>query len=367
MITTIQEVTQLLEQLAPLSYQESYDNAGLQTGNPKAEVRGVLVSLDCTEEVVEEAIEKGCNLIVAHHPVIFKGLKALTGKTYVERTIIKAIQHNIAIYASHTNLDSVLHGVNTKIADKLGLQDQKMLVGKPRTLMQLVAFVPVPDTDNVLKALHQAGAGNIGEYNNCSFQVKGTGRFTASDKANPTLGKPGKAEQVEENRIELIFPAHLKNKVMAALVKAHPYEEVAHYLYTLENQNQEIGIGVIGNLPEHLTVQEFLKHLKNKMHPECIRHTTTDRNSIRKVAVCGGAGSFLIKDALRQGADAFVTGDVKYHEFFDAEGQLLLTDIGHYESEVFTKEIFYDTISEKFTNFAVYLSKVNTNPIRYTY
>ncbi|MFD2515687.1 Nif3-like dinuclear metal center hexameric protein [Pontibacter locisalis] len=367
MITTIQEVTQLLEQLAPLSYQENYDNAGLQTGNAKEEVRGVLVTLDCTEDVVEEAIEKGCNLIVAHHPVIFKGLKSLTGRTYVERTIIKAIQHNIAIYASHTNLDSVLNGVNTKIANKLGLQNQKILVSKPQTLMQLVAFVPIPETEKVLAALHSAGAGNIGEYSNCSFQVQGTGRFKPSDKANPTIGESGKPEEVQEHRIEVVFPAYLQNKIMAALKEAHPYEEVAHYLYSLENRNQEVGIGMIGELSEELSKDDFLNYLKYRMQLEGVRYTETDSIGIKKVAVCGGAGSFLIKDALRQGADAFVTGDVKYHEFFDSEGKILIADIGHYESEVFTKEIFYDTITENFTNFAVYLSEVNTNPIRYTY
>ncbi len=252
MSTKIKDVTDLLETLAPLQYQESYDNAGLLTGSPTDEVKGILISLDCTEEVVEDAISKGCNLIVAHHPIIFKGLKSLTGKNYVERTIIKAIQHNIAIYTSHTNLDNVLQGVNTKIANKLELTGQRILVNKPQTLMQLVAFVPVSHTDQVLDALHKSGAGNIGEYSNCSFQVQGTGRFLPSDKANPTIGKPGTPEQVEENRIEVIFPAHLKGKIMAALKSAHPYEEVAHYLYNLENQNQEVGIGVMGELDHEM-------------------------------------------------------------------------------------------------------------------
>ncbi|MEJ8802275.1 Nif3-like dinuclear metal center hexameric protein [Pontibacter sp. H249] len=367
MTTRIKDVTNHLEQLAPLIYQESYDNAGLLTGNPNDEVRAVLIALDCTEEVVEDAITKGCNLIVVHHPIIFKGLKSLTGKNYVERTIIKAIKHDIAIYASHTNLDSVINGVNTKIADKLGLSKHRILINKPQTLMQLVTFVPVDNTDQVLDALHQAGAGNIGEYNSCSFSVAGTGRFTPTDKANPTIGGINKLEQVQENRIEVIFPAYLQGKILAALKAAHPYEEVAHYLYTLENQNQEVGIGIIGELENALAEEEFLAYLKEKMELQGLRYTTVGSKSIKRVAVCGGAGSFLIKDALRQGADALVTGDVKYHEFFDAEGQMMIADIGHYESEVFTKEIFYDTISKNFTNFAVYLTKVNTNPIRYTF
>lgn len=363
----IHEVTDLLEQLAPLRYQESYDNAGLQTGDKNAEVTGVLVTLDCTEAVLDEAIAKGCNLVVAHHPVIFKGLKQLTGKSYVERTIIKAIQQNIAIYASHTNLDSVLNGVNTKIADKLGLQQQRILVNKPATLMQLVTFVPVDHTDNVLAALHSAGAGNIGEYSGCSFSVTGTGRFTPSENANPTIGSTLKPEQVQENRLELIFPAHLQGKIMSALKQAHPYEEVAHYLYNLENQNQEVGIGIIGELEQELKEEEFLAYLKEKMQLQGLRYTSIGNKSIKRVAVCGGSGSFLIKDALRQGADALVTGDVKYHEFFDAESQLMIADIGHYESEVYTKEIFYDAISKSFPNFAVLISEVNTNPVRYTF
>ncbi|MBC5991656.1 Nif3-like dinuclear metal center hexameric protein [Pontibacter cellulosilyticus] len=367
MITIIKDVTDHLEQLAPLRYQESYDNAGLLTGNPKDEVRAVLISLDCTEEVVEDAISKGCNLIVAHHPIIFKGLKSLTGKNYVERTIIKAIQNNIAIYASHTNLDSVVNGVNTKIADRLELQQQRILANKPQTLMQLVTFVPVENTEAVLAALHQAGAGNIGEYSNCSFQVQGTGRFLPSENADPKIGQPGKPEQVQENRLEVIFPAYLQGKIMAALRAAHPYEEVAHYLYSLENQNQEVGIGVIGELERGLSEEEFLAYLKEKMELQGLRYTTVGTKNIKRVAVCGGAGSFLIKDALRQGADALVTGDVKYHEFFDAEGRMMIADIGHYESEVYTKEIFYDTISKNFTNFAVYLTNVNTNPVRYTF
>ncbi|MBB6610296.1 Nif3-like dinuclear metal center hexameric protein [Pontibacter sp. Tf4] len=363
----IKDIVQVLEQYAPPAYQESYDNAGLQTGNPTDEVTGVLIALDCTEAVLDEALEKGCNMVVVHHPVIFKGVKSLTGKSYVERTIIKAIQNNIAIYASHTNLDSVHNGVNAKIAEKLELQHVKMLSSKPHTLMQLAFFVPVDNTTAVLDAIHKAGAGQIGEYSNCSFQVTGTGRFTPSENADPTIGEPCKPEQVQENRVEVIFPAFLKNKIMTALLAAHPYEEVAHYLTLLENQNQEVGIGMIGELKEALYEDQFLAYLKDKMNLQGLRYTSIGGKQIKKVAVCGGAGSFLTKDAMRSGADAFVTGDVKYHEFFDAEGQLMIADIGHYESEVYTKEIFYDTISKNFPNFAVYLSNVNTNPIRYTF
>jgi dinuclear metal center YbgI/SA1388 family protein len=363
---TIGDIIKVLENHAPIPYQESYDNSGLQTGDASDQVTGVLVTLDCTEAVIEEALAKGCNLVVAHHPVIFKGLKSLTGRSYVERTIIKAIRHKVAIYACHTNLDSVHHGVNAKIAEKLQLQNIKMLSAKPHTLMQLVFFVPVDNTEEVLSALHKAGAGQIGAYSDCSFQVKGTGRFLPSENADPTIGKPGKPEQVEENRVEVLFPAFKQQQIMQALLQAHPYEEVAHYLSLLENTNQEVGIGMIGELAEPLQEATFLAYLKEKMKLSTVRYTPVGDKTIKRVAVCGGSGSFLIKDAIGQGADAYVTADVKYHEFFDAEDRLLIADIGHYESEVFTKEIFYDTISENFANFAVYLSEVNTNPIRYT-
>ncbi|MDX5419578.1 MAG: Nif3-like dinuclear metal center hexameric protein, partial [Hymenobacteraceae bacterium] len=344
------DIIRVLEDYAPIPYQESYDNSGLQTGNASEAVTGVLLTLDCTEAVIDEAIAKGCNLVVAHHPVIFKGLKSLTGRSYVERTIIKAIRHNIAIYASHTNLDSVHNGVNAKIAEKLQLTNIKMLSTKPQTLMQLVFFVPVENTEEVLSAIHKAGAGQIGEYSDCSFQVQGTGRFLPTEHADPTIGEPGKAEQVQENRVEVIFPAFKQQKIMQALLQVHPYEEVAHYLTQLENTNQEVGIGMIGELREPLSEEAFLAYIKEKMQLDVVRYTPIGEKTIRRVAVCGGSGSFLTKDALKNGADAYVTADVKYHEFFDAEGQLLIADIGHYESEVFTKEIFYDTISKNFAN-----------------
>ncbi|TXK45791.1 Nif3-like dinuclear metal center hexameric protein [Pontibacter qinzhouensis] len=366
-MATIADVIKVLEHLAPPSYQESYDNVGLQTGDRQQPVTGVLVTLDCTEAVLDEAIEKGCNLVVAHHPVIFKGLKQLTGRSYVERTLIKAIKHDIAIYACHTNLDSVHNGVNYKIAQKLELQNAKVLVHKPQTLMQLVTFSPPENTAQVLQALHQAGAGQIGEYRNCSFQVEGTGQFLPTANAAPAIGEVGKLKQVPEDRLEVIFPAHLQHVVLAALRQAHPYEEVAHYLTSLENLSQEVGIGMIGELPAPLQEADFLQWLKEKMQLAGLRYTSIGNKKISRVAVCGGAGSFLIQDAKRKGADALVTGDVKYHEFFDADGKLMIADIGHYESEVYTKEIFYDTLSKNFTTFAVYLSIVNTNPVRYTF
>lgn len=361
----VREVNNYLENWASLSYQESYDNAGLLVGNPNQVVTGILVALDCTEEIIMEAVEKGCNMVIAHHPIVFKGLKKITGKNYVERAVIIAIKNDVALYASHTNLDHVTPGVNHKIAEKLGLQSVKILSPKKQLLMKLVTFVPINHTQKVLDAIYEAGAGQIGEYKNCSFQVGGTGTFTPTGKANPSIGELYKTEKVNENRIEVILPAHLESGVLQALRLAHPYEEVAYYLTALSNENQEVGAGVIGELPEALGESEWLAYLKNRMEVSVIRHTRLLGKPIQKVAVCGGAGGFLLGDAIRKGADVFVTADYKYHEFFDADGQIIICDIGHYESEVFTKELIHNRLSEKFTNFAVLNSELITNPVGY--
>ena len=362
---TIQDITRHLEQLAPVSYQESYDNSGLLVGSPQAAVQGILFTLDAVESIVDEAIAKNCNLIVAHHPIIFKGLKSLTGRSYVERTILKAIKNDIAIYAIHTNLDNVQNGVNYKIAEKLGLRHVKILRPKAQTLMKLITFVPLEHTKIVLEALGQAGAGQIGEYKNCSFRTLGTGTFQPTDKANPHIGQANQVEEVEEHRVEVIFPAYLQGAVLRALQTVHPYEEVAYYLYNLENLNQEVGSGVIGELPEALEPRPFLAYLKEMMNLHIIRHTADLNKPIQTVALCGGTGSFLLKDAIRQKADVFITADYKYHEFFDAEGKIMIADIGHYESEVHTKELLFDYVKESFGTLHLVLSEVNTNPVSY--
>lgn len=364
---TIKDITTYLEGFAPLAYQESYDNAGLIVGDASTEVTGVLVTLDSTEEVIDEAIAKGCNLVVAHHPIIFKGLKKLTGKNYIERTIIKAIKNDVAIYATHTNLDSVVGGVNFKIAEKLKLEKVKILAPKSEVLMKLIVFVPVYNTKEVLNALHAAGAGVIGNYSHASFRSEGTGAFRPNEKANPTIGAANVDEEVHENRVEVIFPAYLKNQVLAAMHRTHIYEEVAHDIIMLENQNTEVGSGIIGELSEPISETDFLAYLKQNMGVSVIRHTRLLNKPIRRVAVCGGSGGFLLGDAIGQAADVFITADYKYHEFFDADKRIIIADIGHYESEQYTKELLKDYICKKFTNFAVHLSETPTNPINYYY
>ncbi len=362
---TIGEVVRHLEDFAPPSYQEDYDNCGLLTGDVSQPVTSILVTLDCTEGVVQEAIERGANLIVAHHPIIFRGLKRLTGRNYVERTIILAIRHEIAIFAMHTNLDNVYNGVNRKIAERLGLVNVRVLQPKRGTLTKLVTFVPREQAANVLAALHEAGAGNIGNYKNCSFTVEGTGTFLPSDRANPALGKVGVQEKVEEDRIEVILPSHAEGRVMAALRRSHPYEEIAYYLQALANENQEVGSGMVGELREAEEPNKFLVRLKDSMNTKCVRFTPFGSNLVKKVAVCGGSGSFLLGAAIRAGADVFVSADFKYHEFFDAEGKIVVADIGHYESEQFTVELISEVLREKFRTFAINFAKTVTNPISY--
>lgn len=361
----VKDIVRHLESIAPPSLQESYDNASLITGSASMEVRGVLITLDCIESVVDEAIERDCNMIVAHHPIVFSGLKQLNGKNYVERTVIKAIKNDIAIYAIHTNLDNVISGVNRKICEKLGLENVKILAPKKGTLQKLVTFIPVADSDEVIASMHQAGAGNIGNYSDCSFRVTGTGYFKPNQDANPTIGASGVLEEVEENRVEVVYPKHLQGQVLNALKSTHPYEEVAYYISDLENSNQEVGSGMIGDLPIEMTANEFLYYLKDKMELNTIRYTEKDQPKIKKVAVCGGAGSFLLGRAKGRKADAFVTADFKYHEFFDGEGQIMIADIGHYESEIFTKELLHSFLTEKFANIATCLSRVDTNPVKY--
>ncbi len=364
-MTKIKDILQQLETLAPRAYQEEYDNSGLITGDVNADLQGVLISLDCTEEIVEEAIKKNCNLIVSHHPIVFRGLKKITGSNYIERTIIKAIKNDVAIFAIHTNLDNMSHGVNKKIADKLGLVNTKILRTKRSTLSKLTIFVPKANTESVLSKLHEAGAGMIGNYKNCSFRTEGTGTFLPTENTNPTIGKTNQLEHVAEDRIELIFPKHLERKVLNALFASHPYEEVAYYIHQLENSNKEIGSGMIGELPEPIKASELMKYIKKSMGAKLVRHTALVKDKISKIALCGGAGSFLLRDAISQQADVFISGDFKYHEFFDAEQQIIIADIGHYESEQFTKELIYEYISEKFANIALHLTEVNTNPIFY--
>tara|TARA_Y100000782_G_C10189132_1_gene269255 strand:- start:13515 stop:14612 length:1098 start_codon:yes stop_codon:yes gene_type:complete len=360
------EITRYLEQIAPLSFQEGYDNSGLLVGQSDWEVNGVLISLDCTPEIVEEAVAKGVNLIISHHPIVFKGLKKINGSNYVERTVIQAIKNDVALYAIHTNLDNVYqHGVNTMIAEKLGLNNLRILAPKPDLLYKLVTFVPDDHLYKVREALSNAGAGKIGNYSDCTFSSKGEGTFKAGNETNPFVGKKGEVHFEPETRLEVVVPQHLKRKVEGALIETHPYEEVAYDWYQMKNKHQQVGSGMIGELEKEIETVEFLNFLKTTMRAGCVRHTSIIKDRVKTIAVCGGSGSFLTKVAIAQKADVYVTADVKYHEFFDADGHLVIADIGHFESEQFTIELIERLLREKFSTFAIHLTEVNTNPINY--
>jgi dinuclear metal center YbgI/SA1388 family protein len=361
----VQDVINHLHDLAPLNYAEDFDNVGLLVGDKNQTVSGVLVTLDTLEAVVDEAIENNCNLIVSFHPIIFKGLKKLTGKTYVERVVIKAIQHNIAIFSIHTALDNAFQGVNSIICDQLQLQNKKILMPQSGTLKKLQTYVPNENAEALRTALFNAGAGSIGNYDSCSFNLEGKGTYKGNEESNPALGKKGELHTENETLISVVFAKHVESKVLKALFNAHPYEEVAYEITTLDNTNQYIGMGMIGELSQEMEELDCLQYVKDRMTTECVRHSKFLNKPIKKIAVLGGSGSFAIGAAMASGADLLVTADLKYHDFFSAENSILLADIGHYESEQFTKSFLVDYLSKKITNFAVVLSKTNTNPVKY--
>ncbi len=362
---TVKDITKILEELAPLEHAEDFDNVGLLVGNPNQEVTGILVTLDTLETVVDEAIEKGCNLIVSFHPIIFQGLKKLTGRNYVERTVIKAIANSIAIYSMHTALDNSNVGVNAKICEVLGLRNPKILIPKKGTIKKLTTYVPIENADAVKSELFKAGAGAIGNYTNCSFTTEGLGSFKAGAGTSPSLGNVGELHMEKEAQINVIFSFEKEKKILNALFAHHPYEEVAYEISTLENTNQDIGMGMVGTLEMEMDENPFLQMVKEKMNTSMIRHSQILGKKVKKVAVLGGSGAFAISAAKNANADVFITADLKYHQFYEAEKQLIIADIGHFETEQFTKDLLVDYLIKKIPNFAISLSESITNPIKY--
>lgn len=361
----VKDFTNYLEQLAPLTYQEEYDNSGLIIGDFNMEVKGVLITLDCNDKVLDEAINNKCNLLITHHPIIFKGLKKINNDSLTDKLVIKAIKNNIAIYSIHTNLDNIVNGVNSEIAKRLKLKNCRVLSSKNECLRQLVFYCPKENTTDLIEKLCSVGAGAIGNYNNCSFKSSGVGTFKPLENSNPNKGVKGKLYSSKEDRVELIFLKDKQNKITQTLQENHPYEEIAYQIYILDNKISSIGSGLVGELDEPVDSILFLKQLKKIMNLELIRHTHLNKDKIKKIALCGGSGSFLIDKAIYSNADIFITSDIKYHQFFDIDNKIILADIGHYESEQFTKNLVYDYLTKKFTKFAILLSKVNTNPINY--
>ena len=361
----VQDVINHLEELSPLAYAEDFDNVGLLVGDKNTQITGILVTLDTLEVVVDEAIESNCNLIVSFHPIIFKGLKKLIGESYVERVVMKALKHDIAIFAIHTALDNALQGVNHIICKKIGLINRKILIPQSGTIKKLTTYAPKDEAEQLRNALFNAGAGNIGNYSECSFNAEGIGTYNGDVNSNPTKGKKGNLHLEPEIQISVIYAKHLESRIIQTLFKAHSYDEVAYEITTLENKNQHIGMGMIGELETPMEEISFLKHIKSIMKTGCIKHSSLLNKPIKKVAVLGGSGSFAINQAIAANADVFITADLKYHDFFNAENSIILADIGHYESEQYTKNGLVAFLTKKIPNFAVVLSKTNTNPVKY--
>jgi dinuclear metal center YbgI/SA1388 family protein len=361
----IKEIISVLEEMAPLAYAEDFDNVGLLVGDQESEATGILVCHDALENIIDEAIAKNCNMVVCFHPILFSGLKKITGKNYVERAVIKAIKNDIAIYAVHTALDNHQEGVNKIFCDALGLINTKVLIPKQNFIRKLVTYTIAENAEAVRNALFDAGAGNIGNYENCSFNSKGIGTYMGNEHSNPQIGERFEFVEGDEIKIEVTFEKHLENKILKALFKSHAYEEVAYEIYNLQNQHQNIGLGMIGELKNPMNEKEFLLFAKDKMQCGGIRHSAFTEKEVRKIAVLGGAGSFAIKNAIQAGADVFLTADLKYHQFYEAENTLLLADIGHFESERYTKNYIVDYLRKKILNFAVILSEENSNPVKY--
>lgn len=359
------DIIHALEAWAPTSLQESYDNSGLLVGDRKQEVTNALICLDCTEDVVQEAIDLNCEMIIAHHPIVFSGLKSLTGKNYIERVVMRAIRNGIAIYAIHTNLDNIEGGVNRMISDRLGLENLQILLPKAGTLEKLVVFVPTSHEQSVMEAMFKSGAGHVGNYDECSFRVEGTGTFRAGEGTHPYSGVQGIRKYEEEVRLEVILPTWKRKDILHSMIKAHPYEEVAYDLHKLENNLNQTGAGMVGDLKEEVSLEDFFDSLKEKFSVAVVRHTAKLKDKVNRIAVCGGSGSFLLDPSKGAGADVFVTADFKYHQFFDAEEDIVIADIGHYESEHLIIPWIGAELRRKFPNFAIHLTKVNTNPVKY--
>jgi dinuclear metal center YbgI/SA1388 family protein len=360
-----QEIVNIIESFAPPGIQESWDNSGLITGNRDAEVSGVVLCVDVTEAILNEAMGLGYNMIVSHHPPVFSGLKKFSGNDLVSRLVRSAIKNDLILYSVHTNLDQIEEGVSGIIAAKLGMESTEILVPRKDDLLKLVTFIPVDSFEGVTKAVFNAGAGHIGNYDSCGYSVDGKGSFRAGEGTDPFTGNKGELHYEAEKRFETIFPRHREAEIISALMESHPYEEVAYDIYPLKNTNQAMGLGIIGNMPDPVSEEELLSRVKKIFNTGCIRHTDFLNKDVKRVAVLGGSGSEFLGQAINKRADVYITADIKYHQFFNADGKILLMDIGHYESEHLALEVLNKILSKKLTNFAVHLTKISTNPIKY--
>ena len=359
----LNKIIECLEKWAPPILQEEYDNSGLLIGNETNDINSIMVTLDCTEDILDEAINKKCNLIISHHPVIFKSINKLNGSNSTERFIIKSIKNDISVYCLHTNLDNIITGVNKKIAEIIGIKNIKILKAKKNSLSKIEFYTPNKNKNRILKKLFELGAGKIGNYNSCSFQIQGKGTYQPEEHSNPYIGKRGKLEKLDEVKIELMYENNIEYELIENLKKYHPYDEVAYFISKIHNTSKRTGSGIIGNLK--IGMNKLLEDLKKKFNIRLIKHSTITKKEVNKIALCGGSGSFLIDNAIAKNADVFISSDIKYHDFFKSENKITNIDIGHYESEQYTKELIFEYLNKKLINIAVHLSKINSNPIKY--
>ncbi|MCS7077691.1 MAG: Nif3-like dinuclear metal center hexameric protein [Bacteroidia bacterium] len=362
----IQELIDFLQQIAPNNLKEDYDNVGLLIGSPKNEVKSVLTALELSDEVIDEAKKLNCNLIITHHPIIFRPFKKITSQSYNEHIVYRCVQEGLNVYAMHTNFDHVFKGTNYGLAQQFNLSTLKPLRKLQEYYKVLVTFVPTHQVARVRSALSQAGAGNIGNYSECSYNVQGYGTFRPNEHSKPFSGIKNQLSQEVEVRLEMRFPAYLEGQVVSALLQSHPYETPAYHIFA-DHSTQELydGAGIIGDLPTSYTPKDFLKIVKQVLKTPFLRYTRTDKKKIQRIALCGGAGSFLIPDAIEQKADAFITSDITYHTFFDVPRSLMLIDGGHYETEQHVAQMIANYITQKFDTLIVNVSTISTNPVCY--
>ena len=363
---TIKDVTTFLEQKFPLYLQEDFDNCGVQCGDVRQEISGAMVCFEMSEQVIDEAIDKGCNLVISHHPLMLKrGICKIVPTDRVGAMICKALAHNMVLYSMHTNIDSGEGGGNDAFAEKLRLRNVKVLEPHKGMYRKLVVFVPKENAETLKSALFAVGCGVQGNYDSCGYTLHGQGQFRPLEGANPHIGEENHLEHVDEERVEMIYPTGLQRAVVQAIYDNHPYEEPAFDLLPLENESRTIGLGRIGELPKELPVSDFLGYLKDNLGFIHCRYCGDETKMIRKVAVCGGGGSSFIDLAIASGADAYVSGDFKYHDFFKSYQKTLLVDIGHYEGEFFIKNIIFNLLNEKFSTFATLISKMESLEVKF--
>lgn len=356
-----------MERWAPLALASERDNSGLQIGSGQQRVTKILVTLDLNSNVIDEAHQKKADLIISHHPLLFHALRSVNPDEHIGSIVTSCVKYGIAIYSAHTNLDFTQNGVSTTLALKLGLSRIEPLMKNQRVSKKIVVFVPHDYIDRVRHAMMEAGAGTIGNYTDCSFAAHGIGTFKPTPNATPFIGTIGKLERVNEARLEMLSPSWKLEAVIAAMKRAHPYEEIAYDIYNRVNTEADYGVGAIGTLSHPMKPRQFLTHVADTLRIPSLRYSGNPQQMISVVAVCGGSGSDLLSTAAQHGADAFVTADISYHRFMEKHHSILFIDAGHYETEVPVVPIICKYLKQNLTDSTIEVIKSKTmkNNVQY--